>query len=149
MALPYTYEKLEAWVDNVFVQTTNNASLPKPIPVMDSIPTFDMDSVKKYFRHDLKVGCRTPKNKLEVEPMTFTHQGQTHGNRHALPLTCSKSLLRTKTLHVNRSSIGPTSRFHTIQTTLLARLIHQILSAKFSRYTKVRIFVYGTPSAAQ
>eukprot|EP00622_Pseudochattonella_farcimen_P007439 FR743420.1.p1 GENE.FR743420.1~~FR743420.1.p1 ORF type:complete len:298 (+),score=23.06 FR743420.1:100-894(+) len=54
-ALPYSYEKLEAWVDNVFVQTTNNASLPKPIPVMDSIPTFDMDSVKKYFRHDLKI----------------------------------------------------------------------------------------------
>lgn len=55
VALPYSYEKLEAWAEKVYVQTTNNASLPKPFPVVDSIPTFDMEEVENYFKNDIRL----------------------------------------------------------------------------------------------
>jgi hypothetical protein len=49
VAMPYSRTTLDEWFDTTWVITDNLEGLPKPMPVGDSQPTYDMDEVVDYF----------------------------------------------------------------------------------------------------
>jgi len=55
VSLPYTVARLEAWWTDVIVHNADEAALPRPMPVMDSHPTWDMDEVETYFDESLRI----------------------------------------------------------------------------------------------
>ena len=55
VAVPYSLERLDTWVDNTYATKLDARGLAKPIPVMDSKPTFDVEEVRSYFEEGLKL----------------------------------------------------------------------------------------------
>lgn len=55
VALPYSTDRLDQWWDSLYVHTADEQELPKPMPVMDSVPTFDVEEVQTYFETSMKI----------------------------------------------------------------------------------------------
>jgi len=55
VSLPYPLSTLDKWWENVYIDTVSNRSLPKPYPVMDTQPVYDLDEVVDYFENKLQI----------------------------------------------------------------------------------------------
>jgi hypothetical protein len=73
VALPYSLERLEMWWNNLYDHKDDAAGLPKPFPVMDTQPTFDIEEVKSYFDDKIEIhrfGAHTEMQDKSTETST-------------------------------------------------------------------------------
>ena len=49
VSLAVSVDRLQEWWKNVYIEKSGTAGISRPIPVMDTKPTVDIDEVKGYF----------------------------------------------------------------------------------------------------